>query len=126
MNVKLTWTDRNTNEAGHRIYRSSSPMDTQALPPPVAELGPNVTEWEDTDTPVDQVVYYIVSAVRGADEALSDEVMIDTTPQVPLPTVIGEPYGGGFYIGDISIADGGADDGTYVIIMGGDRRVRPI
>lgn len=78
--VKLTWTDRNTNETGHRIYRSSSLMDTQALPPPVAELGPDVTEWEDTDTPVDHMVYYIVSAVRGAEEAFSDEVMIDTTP----------------------------------------------
>lgn len=77
--VKLTWTDRNTDETGHRIYRSSSPMDTQALPPPVAELGPDVTEWEDTGTPVDQETYYIVSAVRGAEEAFSDEVMIDTT-----------------------------------------------
>lgn len=75
--VKLTWTDNNTDETGHRIYRSSSPMDTQSLPPPVDELGPNVTEWEDTDTPVDQVVYYIVSAVRSTEEAFSDEVMID-------------------------------------------------
>jgi len=57
-------------------------MDTQALPPPVAELGPDVTEWEDADTPVDQVVYYIVSAVRGAEEAFSDEVMIDTASAV--------------------------------------------
>lgn len=102
--VLLTWTDRNTNETGHRIYRSSSPMDTQALPLPVAEIGPDVTEWEDTDTPVDQVVYYIVSAVRGADEAFSDEVMIDTTSPAPdLPTIIGESFGGGFYAGDIEI-----------------------
>lgn len=82
MNVKLNWTDRNTNEHGHRIYRSSTPMDTQAMPLPVDELGPNATEWEDTDTPVDQEVYYIVSAVRGAEEVFSDEVMIDTTPSL--------------------------------------------
>src|SRR5690554_5516681 len=80
--VKLTWTDHNTNETGHRIYRSSSPMDTADLPPPVAELGPNVSEWEDTSTPVDQETYYIVSAVRDGEEAFSDEVMIDTTPAV--------------------------------------------
>lgn len=77
--VNLAWVDRNTNETGHRVYRSSSPMDTQAMPLPVDELGPNVTEWEDTDTPVDQVTYYIVSAVRGSEEAFSDEVMVDTT-----------------------------------------------
>lgn len=117
--VKLAWTDLNTIETGHRIYRSSSPMDTADMPPSVAELGPDVIGWEDSDTPVDQVVYYIVSAVRGAEEAFSDEVLIDTTPQVPLPTVIGEEFGGGYYIGDITIADGGEDDGVYAVIMGG-------
>lgn len=106
MNVKLTWTDRNTNEDGHRIYRSSSPMDTLAMPSPVAEIGPNVTAWEDIDTPVDQEVYYVVSALRGDEEVFSDEVLIDTTPAEPLPTVFGEPYGGGFYAGEIQYPDG--------------------
>lgn len=40
-------------------------------------------------------------------------------PPLPLPTVIGEHYGGGYYIGDITVADGGADDGEYAIIMAG-------
>lgn len=93
MNVKLTWTDLNTDETGHRIYRSSSPMDTQALPPPVAELGPDITEWEDTDTPVDQVVYYIVSAVRGAEEAFSEEVLVNTSSPVEF---VGATFSGYF------------------------------
>lgn len=36
-----------------------------------------------------------------------------------LPTVIGEAYGGGYYIGDITVADGGASDGVYALIMAG-------
>lgn len=36
----------------------------------------------------------------------------------PLPSVIGEEFGGGYYIGNITIADGGEDDGEYAIIMG--------
>lgn len=36
-----------------------------------------------------------------------------------LPSVIGEAFGGGYYIGDITVSDGGADDGTYAIIMAG-------
>lgn len=39
--------------------------------------------------------------------------------ELALPTVIGEPFGGGFYIGDIEIADGGSDDGLYLVVMGG-------
>lgn len=36
-----------------------------------------------------------------------------------LPSEIGQEFGGGFYIGDITIADGGEDDGEYSVIMGG-------
>lgn len=36
-----------------------------------------------------------------------------------LPSEIGQPFGGGYYIGDITIEDGGEDDGTYAVIMGG-------
>jgi len=40
-------------------------------------------------------------------------------PALPLPTVIGEEFGGGYYIGNIVVADGGADDGEYAVIMAG-------
>lgn len=35
---------------------------------------------------------------------------------IPLPTTIGEAFGGGYYIGDVTIV-GGADAGTYAVIM---------
>ena len=46
-------------------------------------------------------------------------------PPPALPTTIGEPFGGGYYIGDITVADGGADDGTYAVIMGGPESQAP-
>lgn len=36
-----------------------------------------------------------------------------------LPSDIGQAFGGGFYIGDITVADGGEDDGVYAVIMAG-------
>lgn len=65
----------------------------------------------------------LASSVRRASGALLAPTnlvatLVEPTP-APLPTVIGEAYGGGFYIGDITIADGGEDDGVYAVIMGG-------
>jgi len=38
MSILIRWTDTNSIEDGHRIYRSSSPMDPEALPAPLAEV----------------------------------------------------------------------------------------
>lgn len=116
-NARITWDDNNADELGHRIYRSLSPMDTADMPPAHAELGPDVTEWTDTDTPQDVDVYYRVSAYTATEEAFSDEVLVNTL-QEGLPTTIGEEFGGGYYIGNIEIPDGD-DAGEYAIIMAG-------
>lgn len=119
-NARITWDDNNADELGHRIYRSLSPMDTANMPPAHAELGPDVTEWTDTDTPQDVDVYYRVSAYTAAEEAFSDEVLVNTSEEgLPPGTEIGDFVAGGYYIGNIVVADGGADDGEYAIIMGG-------
>lgn len=78
-NARITWDDNNDAELGHRIYRSLSPMDTANMPPALAELGPDVTEWTDTETPQDVDVYYRVSAFTASEEAFSDEVLVNTT-----------------------------------------------
>ena len=36
---------------------------------------------------------------------------------IALPETIGEAFGGGYYVGDIVVNDGGADDGVYAIIF---------
>lgn len=78
----VSWADLNTRELGHRIYRASAPMNVDDMPEPVAELGPNITAWEDPETPQGQIVYYRVSAFNNREEVFSDEVSVDTSVPV--------------------------------------------
>lgn len=133
MTIRLNWEDNNLAEDGHRVYRGTTPLDPEDLPLPLAELGPDVTTWDDTDVEPSTTYFYRVTAVMGDVEAVSDETQVTTAGvlQPPTnvvvtledakthPTVIGEAFGGGYYIGNIVVADGGADDGEYAVIMGG-------
>jgi len=74
--IKLQWKDRNFSEEQHRIYKSSTPMTLGMLPTPIATLGSNVTEYIDYDVIEGNTYYYRISAVRGSDEAVSDELMM--------------------------------------------------
>lgn len=78
MGIKLTWVDKNVNEEGQRIYRSTSPMDADNLPEPYADLAADVTEFIDrhVDESADYY-YYRVSAYIGTDlERVSDELEV--------------------------------------------------
>ncbi|QSR34755.1 hypothetical protein CFI10_07055 [Marinobacterium iners] len=79
MAVELVWTDLNASEDGHRVYRSASPIQDDALPAPLAELGPDETGYVDTTAVVGEVYYYRVSAFKGAVESLSVEIQITAT-----------------------------------------------
>jgi len=74
--IKLQWKDRNFSEEQHRIYKSSTPMTLGMLPSPIATLGSNITEYIDYDVIEGNTYYYRISAVRGNDEAVSDELMM--------------------------------------------------
>ena len=74
--IKLQWKDRNFSEEQHRIYKSSTPMTLGMLPTPIATLGSNITEYIDYDVIEGNTYYYRISAVRGNDEAVSDELEI--------------------------------------------------
>jgi len=74
--IKLQWKDRNFSEEQHRIYKSSSPMTLGMLPTPIASLGSNITEYIDYDVIEGNTYYYRISAVKGNDEAVSDELMM--------------------------------------------------
>lgn len=76
MPVRLVWQDNNTSEEGHRVYRSTSPMDPNNLPAPLAALGVDVTEYIDDTVTADVTYYYRVSAYKGAAESVSSEVEI--------------------------------------------------
>ena len=74
--IKLQWKDRNFSEELHRIYKSDTPMTLGMLPTPIATLSSNVTEYIDYDVIEGNTYYYRISAVRGNDEAVSDELEI--------------------------------------------------
>ena len=72
--IKLQWRDRNYAEDSHRIYRSDTPMSLSSMPTPIATLTNNVTEYIDYDVIEGNTYYYRIGAVRGNDEAISDEL----------------------------------------------------
>lgn len=69
--IILTWEDRNVGEDGHKIYRSTTPIDLEALPAPLATLPANASSYEDLNVLVGQTYYYIVSVFRGGEEKFS-------------------------------------------------------
>lgn len=110
-NARIAWDDNNADELGHRIYRSLSPMDTANMPPALAELGPDVTEWTDTDTPQDVDVYYRVSAFTDTEEVFSEEVLVNT--YVPAPVeFVGAAFSG--YFNGVTSVSAMAPPGTQV------------
>lgn len=78
MTVRLTWQDNNADETGHRVYRSTTPMNVASLPAPIAELGANVLTYDDTSAPADTNCYYRVAAVKDDVLAVSSESAINT------------------------------------------------
>jgi len=84
MSVLLTWDDNNTVEDGHRIYRSTSPMDPQNLPAPLAEVGPNVREYLDQDVEPAITYYYRVAAFLAGLQQVGPEIEV-TTDATPAP-----------------------------------------
>lgn len=85
--VRLTWSDNNTAETGHEIFRATTPFDLGTLPSPIAILGEDVTAYDDIG--VDPgTYYYAVAATAGTGKFLSELVLIKvglTQPQDPLP-----------------------------------------
>lgn len=99
--IRLAWTDHNTAESGHRVYRSDTPMDPNDLPEPLAELGPNVTEYVDEDVTEDTTYYYRVSAFTHFVEKVSAEV--SATANLVPPIGAFWPEQGGYYAGISSL-----------------------
>jgi len=84
MSVFLTWADPNSIEEGHRIYRSEAPIDPNALPAPLAELGPDATGYLDSTVAPSTTYYYRVTAFLGTIEKVALEVEV-TTGATPTP-----------------------------------------
>lgn len=89
MALKITWTDNNASEQGHRIYISDQPLDPDNLPAPHGETGPDVTEYMALDIDDEAAWHIIVSAFRGGSEVLSDPLHYDPSDPGPAGEIIG-------------------------------------
>ena len=60
--MTIAWQDTSENEQGFRVYRITSQQKTV-----IAEVGPNITQYTDSDAPPDAC--YIVTAFNAAGES---------------------------------------------------------
>lgn len=114
LRLRLSWTDSNGAELGHRVYRADVPMDPDEMPAPVATLGPDVTEYVDESVLEGSTYFYRVGAFTAFMEKISAEV----SRTVALIPQIGEywPEQGGYYAGVTAL-------GFYLIVAPKDAEV---
>jgi hypothetical protein len=79
MGVRLTWRDLNYGETEHRVYRSTSTIDPQNLPAPLATLGAGVELYDDYTAVNGTTYYYRVGALVNGTEYVSQETVITPT-----------------------------------------------
>ncbi|MDB9372395.1 hypothetical protein [Nodularia sphaerocarpa] len=84
--VKLDWSDTNTQETGHEIYRSTSSINTSSPGTPLASLGANVITYNDTTAVEGTTYFYRVAATRLSEKAFSGEVEITIPTPLNAPT----------------------------------------
>jgi hypothetical protein len=106
MPVTLNWVDRNIGSEGTRIYRSLTPMALNALPAPLATVGPGVTTFVDETAERNKVYYYRFGVFKGVDEAVSREEVIGVYPNTgpgPLKPLRGDFVNG--YFGMVPLSE---------------------
>lgn len=80
MAILITWNDTNSIEHGHRIFRSTSPMDPEDLPEPLVEVGPDVTEYLDTTAEPEVTYFYRVAVFLNTLSQVGGEFQITAAP----------------------------------------------
>lgn len=113
--IKLEWQDHNDFEEGFRVYKSQTEFDETNLPAIYETLPPNTTQFIDQAVEQDKNYYYMVSTFFKSHETFVLQTLHISTR---FPETIGEPWQGGYYIGNITFPEGD-DAGTYAIIMAG-------
>ena len=114
--IRIRWDDQNGFEEGFRVYRSPYPFDVDTLPPVLATLPPDTTEYIDEDVIIGIEYHYMISTFYRSHEAFATGLFSIIAKAGP--DTIGEYYQGGYYIGNIVIPSG-FDEGTYAVLMGG-------
>lgn len=77
--ITLSWKDDNREVQIFNIYRSTSPISTNALPQPLTQIQGEFREIEDFSVKTGNTYYYRVGAVVLGKEAISEEVQYKIT-----------------------------------------------
>lgn len=71
MALKLSWRNPNTATTKTTVYRGDTPLDTKALPDPLATLNEGVSEWVDDTAVYGRTYYYVLGSKTDADEVFT-------------------------------------------------------
>lgn len=114
--IKLEWKDPSAFGNEFRIYRDTSPIDPGNLPPtpyavvpPATGPAPQSMQWIDTSVVEGTTYHYAVESHFAGESKITTSKTITARM---IPTVIGEYFFGGYYVGDIT-----TPDGTYAVIF---------
>lgn len=114
--IKLEWKDPSAFGNEFRIYRDTSPINPGNLPPtpyavvpPAAGPAPQAMQWVDTNVVQDTTYHYAVESCFAGESKITASKAITAKT---IPTVIGEYFFGGYYVGNIT-----TPDGTYAVIF---------
>lgn len=79
--IRLTWTNASTTIVEQRVYRSTSPLDFDNMPVPLAVLPRRDREYLDSTIEDGLTYYYAVSSVLpDYSELISEEIKVEATP----------------------------------------------
>jgi hypothetical protein len=67
MRITISWVNRNAFAEGHRVYRSTAPIDTNALPAPIATLAAAAATYHDTTVVRGETYYYRIGTYKGSE-----------------------------------------------------------
>lgn len=116
MFIKLEWKDPSAFGNEFHIYRDTSPIDPGNLPPapyavvpPATGPAPQAMQWVDTNVVQDTTYHYAVESHFAGDSKITASKAITASM---IPSVIGEYFFGGYYVGNIT-----TPDGTYAVIF---------
>ena len=89
MAVTIEWKDNNTIEIGHRVYKNSTYFTKDNLPAPLVDLGPNISEYEDTASN-DGENWYIISAYITGYEVFSKPFIPGIVSSLSIHDIFGD------------------------------------
>lgn len=104
--VRLSWRNNSIDQEQVHIYRSELPFDPEAMPAAIAIVPASARSYVDTTASRGIVYHYMVAAYGSGRVENSATVSLLADGMFSRPTIIGEPWGGGFYAGDITLDDG--------------------